>query len=96
MRKIKLMADYQCWPLWGALSGRYGDIDPDDLPISNALRANLIQWAADYDATLVGDDPKRSGFATPEAKAAFASIGTRLRNELAAELGSGFQVTFNA
>ena len=96
MRKIRLMADYECWPLWGAISGKYGDINPDDLPISSTLRISLIQWAADYDATLVRDDPKRSGFATPEAKTAFSDIGLRLRNELAAELGSAFQVTYQA
>jgi len=29
IEKIKLMADYGCYPLWWASSGKVGDIDPE-------------------------------------------------------------------
>jgi hypothetical protein len=86
------MADYDCWPLWEASPGEVGNIDPDELPISKGLRDRLSQWAVDYDATLVRDDPARSGFASPDAKAAFSSVGLRLGEDLEAELGPTFRV----
>jgi hypothetical protein len=92
MRTIKLMADYGCWPLWEASSGPVGNIDPDELPISKGLKDRLKRWAADYDATLVVDDPASSGFATSEARSAFSAVGLRLGEDLEAELGSGARV----
>ena len=32
--KIKLMADYGCYPLWWVNSQKIGDIDPETLPLS--------------------------------------------------------------
>jgi hypothetical protein len=45
MKNIKLMADYQCHPLWNMSPGEYGDINPDDLPISQELKDQLNAWA---------------------------------------------------
>ena len=43
--KIKLMADYQCFPLWDASQEGGGrNIDPDELPISLSLKARLNLW----------------------------------------------------
>ncbi|MFM6024757.1 MAG: hypothetical protein ACKPER_17825 [Dolichospermum sp.] len=32
--KIKLMADYGCYPLWWASYDKAGDIDPQTLPLN--------------------------------------------------------------
>ncbi|MHC5729637.1 MAG: hypothetical protein ACYTXY_37035 [Nostoc sp.] len=32
--KIKLMADYGCYPLWWVSSDKIGNIDPETLPLS--------------------------------------------------------------
>lgn len=37
MRNIKLMADYQCHPLWNMSPDEYGDIAPCELPISSGV-----------------------------------------------------------
>ena len=92
MRTIKLMADYDCWPLWEADPGRVGNINPDDLPISQALKNGLKQWAAEFDATLDRSDPARSKFASVDAESAFTARGLALAKDLQVELGEAFQV----
>lgn len=81
---IKLMADYDCWALWGVTE--IGNIDPETLPLCDATKRNLRDWADAYSATLNRNDPAASGFETPEAEAAFDQEGRRLlaclRNEL--------------
>lgn len=93
MRSLKLMADYECWPLWEASPGDVGNVDPDGLPISLALKDRLRQWAADFDATLNRQDPRESGFRTLEIEAAFLARGEALGAELQAELGVTVYVT---
>jgi hypothetical protein len=92
MRTIKLMPDYQCFPLWEASPGQVGNIDPKNLPISNDLRTQLIMWAETYDATLNMNDPACSGFQSDEAEAQFKRIGSKLGERLREELGQNFTV----
>ncbi len=64
--KIKLMADYGCYPLWWA--DKYaGDIDPATLSLSQETISRLEKWADVYDAKLNWDDPASSGFRSKEA-----------------------------
>ena len=56
MRRLKLMADYGCHPLWGTVDPEIGDLDPASLPLSAALVADLAAWAEGFEATL---DPRR-------------------------------------
>jgi hypothetical protein len=79
------MADYHCWPLWWD-AGPVGNIDPATLGLSPALVDALKAWAATHDATLRDQDPARSGFATPEAEAAFEREGQHLARRLAEEM----------
>ena len=49
LRTIRLMADYECHPLW--LSGpQVGDIAPDDprLGLSSKLAERLSEWVDEY------------------------------------------------
>lgn len=92
MRTIKLMADYGSFPLWEASPGEVGNIDPDDLPLSAALRQRLAEWARDYDATLNIEDPARSGFKDDASKARFKMVGAALADDLQAELGPSFSI----
>ncbi|RBB31702.1 hypothetical protein DPV79_40645 [Burkholderia reimsis] len=93
MRKIKVMADYQCHPLWDMSPGMYGDIDPNTLPISVELKQRLTDWAREFDETLDMVDPAKSGFKSEEAVAAFKSRGVQLADQLQKELGSDFIVS---
>lgn len=96
MRRLKLMADYGCHPLWGTADPEIGDVDPASLPISAGLVDDLAAWAATWDATLDHDDPAASGFATTEAAEAFRAEGERLAVRLSAELGVGYEIVFVA
>lgn len=92
MRTIKLMPDYQCFPLWEASLGQVGNIDPKDLPITDDLRRELLMWANSYNETLNMDDPASSGFPSNEAEMQFKEVGDRLGERLQEELGSEFAV----
>jgi hypothetical protein len=92
MKIIKLMADYQCHPLWDMTPGEYSDINPNDLPIPTNLKQQLTQWAHSYDATLNMDDPITSGFKSDSEKSEFVRIGNELGDKLAQELGPSFTI----
>lgn len=92
MESIKLMADYQCHPIWDMSPGKYRDVDPDELPISEGLKARLKAWAAKYDETLDIDSPADSGFATAELEEEFKEEGRALVSLLKSELGAECKV----
>lgn len=92
MRRLRLMADYGCHPLWGTAADEIGDVDPSGLPISAGLAAALAAWAAAYDATSNPDDPIASGFPSEVAAAAFRAQGIDLARRLREELGAGWEI----
>lgn len=93
MKKIKLMADYGCFPLWHASGEEVGDIDPNDLPLSQELRQGLADWACAFDQTLNQDYPPDSGFKNDADEVEFKQQATRLAEQLREELGPEFEVT---
>lgn len=93
MKTIKLMADYECHPLWHVSADEFGDIDPETLPLSAELKSRLAAWARLYDATLDMDAPQDSGFKSEALEDAFKAEGLRLAEQLRAELGADFVVT---
>lgn len=89
-RAIKLMADYECFPLWEVEA--VGNIDPATLPITERLHADLLQWARRFDDGLNWSDPART-VVSPEHQAAFEMEGRRLADQLRAELGPEWPIT---
>lgn len=71
MKKFKLMADFQCYPLWIISDVEAGDINPDILPISASLKEDLHKWAQKYNATFNAEYPPDSGFPSAEAEILF-------------------------
>lgn len=90
---IKVMADYNCWPLWAA-DGEVDNIDPASVPLSVGLRRALLDWADAFDAILDHDDPAASGFASPEARVAFDRRGRELAQRVAGELRETHRVLY--
>ncbi|WP_433301258.1 hypothetical protein ACQP2F_05575 [Actinoplanes sp. CA-030573] len=84
--RVKLMADYGAFPLWGP----GGELAPDALPLPPWLVAALRDWADEHDRLL------GPAFEWPseEAKAAFVAGGRRLFHRVRAELGPGYQVVY--
>lgn len=93
---IKLMADYQCWPLWWVDDARVGDIDPHDLPLTPRTIARLTTWAATFDATLNWQDPAASVWPSPAARAAFEQEGIALWVRLREELQPDYTVVYKS
>lgn len=90
MRYIKLMPDYQCFPLWDMTPGEYGDLDPKMLPITELLKSQIMDWARVCDGALDMEDSANSGFTTTGAKDAFELEGMRLADQRREELGPEF------
>jgi len=86
MKRIKLMADYDCWPLWKASGSEAGDIDPWSLPLSESTRRSLKDWASHYNSWLNRDDPRLSGPRSDADREAFNAEGRRLWKVLRSEL----------
>jgi hypothetical protein len=93
MRKIKLMPDYNCWPLWEA-GDEVGNIDPATLPISEKLQQKLLAWSRAYTETLDQDYPPDSKFTSLDNEEAFEKEGLSLRNLLANELGQEYEILY--
>lgn len=91
-RRVRVAADYAAFPVWDVERG--GMVDPSELPVPAPLRERLESWAADYDATLVAEDPLASGFATADDEREFLAHGRALAVELQQALGATWHVTF--
>lgn len=92
MIKIKMMPDYHCYPLWGAMDENIGNIDPKSLPISKELIKDLTCWAKQYDSTLNLEDPLNSGFPDENSALLFKKNGEELFLRLKKELGGNYLV----
>jgi hypothetical protein len=86
------MADYHCSPLWEASPGAYGNIDPDELPLSEDLKQCLTAWAHIYDDILNVSDPSSTAFPSAEAETEFNHKGYELADRLKKELGEEFEI----
>lgn len=75
MRRFKLMADYEAWPIWETSGGQYCNVDPAVLGLSDALVKRIEDWADTYSATHNQADPSQSGFDTPDAQSRFEHEG---------------------
>jgi hypothetical protein len=93
-RQIKLMADYQSYPLWWVAGDDTGNIDPSKLPISPRILERLDEWARLYDETLNSSDPLSSGFINNQDEMAFEQEGIDLWRHIQAELSPEYEVFF--
>lgn len=94
MKQIKLMADYQCWPLWWTGGEEVGDIDPSTLTLSEATRVPLLAWAEQFDSRLNMDDPANSPEVPEAEEQAFERQGHELWLKLRQELEGQYQVSY--
>jgi hypothetical protein len=94
MRKLKLMADYGCYPLWEIFSDGTKNVNPNDLPISSELINRLYEWADQYDQTLNREDPISSGFDCSNDERIFGEQGLLIFKNLQNELTPLFEITY--
>lgn len=94
IQNLKLMPDYNCFPLWCMDPDEYDNIDPNELPLSNRLKQDLTAWAGRYDAILNWDDPVNSDFKSEEEEQQFKEDGKELHQRLQEELKGKVKVTY--
>ena len=91
-KEIRLMPEYDCFPLWDDLAP--DNLDPSSLPISPSLNDRIQAWNRQFAATQCRDDPDESGFPTREEEIRFDEAGRVLWDELRAELGDDYVVRY--
>lgn len=91
-RRLRLAADYHCSPLWDVDDP--DNVDPEDLPLPDDLRARLWAWAETFDAILNHDDPAASAFPSGAAEERFVEEGAALAEAVRAALGPGWEVQY--
>lgn len=92
--KIKLMADYGCYPLWWVSPEKVGNIDPETLPLIQETIKRLDKWEEIYNATLNWQDPANSLLLSEEAEASFEEEGISLWKQLQKELAPNYEVVY--
>ncbi|MEH2250506.1 hypothetical protein [Nostoc sp.] len=92
--KIKLMADYGCYPLWWVSPEKVGNIDPETLPLIPETIKRLNKWEEIFNAKLNWEDPANSPDLSEEAEAAFEEEGISLWKQLQTELAPNYQVVY--
>jgi hypothetical protein len=68
-RRIRLLADYQCAPLWALDDRLFGEVHPEDLGLSQALVRDLRAWAAEYTDSFSREPPVMSNWTDAQYEA---------------------------
>ena len=92
-RVLKLMADYQSFPIWRS-GDEIGNVNPANLSITEELKLDLKKWAAAFDRTLDHKYPPDSRFPDQKSEEAFEAEGIRLWRDLKNQLGENFEVVY--
>ena len=96
VKKIKLMPDYHCWPLWYT-GDEVGNINPKDLLLTTETTERLLRWAKAYDGTLNFDDPLDESYYFSEQELEdFEHEGISLWQKLQKELGPDYEVIYHS
>lgn len=92
---LKLMPDYDCWPLWwGKNSHKVGNVNPSTLKLSKSLIKELSDWSDKFNQILDRTDPLKSTFSSKSELISFEINGVKLWKKLKDELGSAFTISY--
>lgn len=91
-KKIKLMADYDSYPLWDMEDP--DNINPNELPLKQETIQSLLNWSKAYDNILNLDDPASSDFSSEREAEKFEKEGIKLWKRLHEELKENYQVFY--
>lgn len=86
-KRLKLMAEVQCWAIWRI--DEPDNIDPYSLPISEQLADEINQWSDRFDAIYKLDQPNFHidiSFPSKQAEDKFYDDGWRLLDRLKEEM----------
>jgi hypothetical protein len=96
VRRLTIRAEFHTSGLWSSEPALLGDVEFEELghAVSPALVARFEQWRDRWDAIFDDDYPPDSSFRSAADEQRFIADGARLRDELAAELGPGWDVSY--
>lgn len=86
-KKLKLMPEVHCWPVWNVDDA--GNVDPSLLPLSEALIADLNKWSERFDTIYRLDEANFHldvSFASKEEENIFYDDGWKLLDRLKQEM----------
>jgi len=92
--KLKVMADYYCYPLWLIDQNDLKNISPESLLLDTKMIQQLYEWAGKYDSILDLNDPRNSGFPSPQAHRAFVDSGLQIAKELIKHIDATWSITY--
>ena len=95
MHKLRLAAEYACFPLWWDDGVQFGDLDSSELPISLQLQQALTDWSEQFDAIYDLADPATASFTSLAAERLFAEQGLVLVQQLQTELGCDYHICYS-
>ncbi len=95
MKKIKIMPEYGCSPLW-LYDGinLVKNLDIAELAISESLKNDIQLWADNYESTFDEDYPPNSGFLNDSDTEAFETAGIHIWESLLKEMSSYCLVSY--
>lgn len=91
MPRLRVVADYDCWPIWD----EEGEMNqPSDYPLSQEIIDRFAKWQAQYNSLLNLADPSAIGFKTNEEALAFEGEGRELAQRMQEELGAAYTIFY--
>lgn len=94
MITLRLVKEYMAGPIFCPDPERMGHVEVDELPISQALKVQILAWDSEYQATFNDDYPPDSGFSSPEAESMHIAEGSRIAKKLQLELEGTYTVEY--
>ncbi|NER26259.1 MAG: hypothetical protein F6J89_00965 [Symploca sp. SIO1C4] len=91
-KKIKLMADYNYYPIWDMEEP--DNINPHELPLQEETIKRLLNWSKAYDNILNLNDPSSSDFVDEMERQEFEKEGVKLWQKLQKELKPNYSVFY--
>jgi len=82
MQQLRVMAEYECHPIWRDETNGTSNIAPDDLALPGDLASRFNEWALTFDETYAVSDPPSSEFADAVSRDQFYERGLALAREL--------------
>lgn len=95
-KKIRLSADYQCYPLWWDGGDNVGEINPETLPLKPETVARLEKWAEIFDSWMDLNDAPHGYDPDDKEFEDFDKEGIALLKELQCELAPDYEVVYHS
>ncbi|MEE9453302.1 MAG: hypothetical protein V3V13_02820 [Paracoccaceae bacterium] len=94
MIKLRLAKEYLTCPVFCPDPENMGHINLGDLPISDELRQELVEWNQQYQDTFNEEYPPDSGFSSLELEKTHVQQGAKLAKKLQINLGDTYSVEY--